>query len=269
MQKIRKHLLVQATKLSGGIVPLDINSISAQLNISIRWRKRLSATAMLIKSDNRHVVCLPEEQRNSSSSDLTPRERFSIAHEIGHLVLDELSDRFHIQLGDKETEALCDEFAAELLLPVSEVRKLASEYEIRHPPILDCPSPPSVGCVKWIARRANVSIRMACNSLSRVFPECLYVCVGMLRGKIGSKNPEAALRVKWSTQSGHCPRGLFRNKRILKGHPLKEAFELGRSINDIVTLNFPPLPYADYPVVFAPYSRDGKDYLLTIWVEED
>lgn len=67
------------------------------------------------------------------------RGRFSLAHELGHLVLDHL-DRFHIDVQDSDVpdydwrvERAANEFAAELLMPTDLVRaRFTDESETAH-----------------------------------------------------------------------------------------------------------------------------------------
>jgi hypothetical protein len=62
--------------------------------------------------DGRRRVLVP-------SADPTRRRRFTVAHEVGHLLLNEFHMREHFPVTYTAEEDLCDEFAAEMLMPVA------------------------------------------------------------------------------------------------------------------------------------------------------
>lgn len=112
----RKILQEEARRLSGASRPVSVTRICNELGISIRRSHGLGTSARLLVKDNRFEILLgcSEDARNS----LTARERFLVAHEVGHSVL----ERKHLQkpLGTSEywqVEELCDSFARWLLLP--------------------------------------------------------------------------------------------------------------------------------------------------------
>jgi len=65
---------------------------------------------VLVKSDNNYA-----------------RQRFTTAHEMGHLLLGRVRDAGRISLSSTDEERLCDEFASALLLPREEVRNFLGE----------------------------------------------------------------------------------------------------------------------------------------------
>lgn len=72
-------------------------------------------------------ICATDPERNTSvvlvnSNDVAERQRFTLAHELGHLLF---GDKTHVDAVDGERssqEILCDEFARHLLIPQGGVR---------------------------------------------------------------------------------------------------------------------------------------------------
>jgi hypothetical protein len=54
-----------------------------------------------------------------NANDDPRRQRFTVAHELGHLLLDEARSR--LQLGRRDEERLCNKFASELLVPRADI----------------------------------------------------------------------------------------------------------------------------------------------------
>ena len=93
------------------------------------------------------------------SSLAQPRRRFTIAHELCHVLLaDPNSDLIasrHI-IGHDEEERFCEDFAAALLLPWAWVRAIASNR------------PQSLHTLRVVAGRSNASLASACVRLNKV-----------------------------------------------------------------------------------------------------
>lgn len=103
---------------------VDLRGICSQLGVEIRYEP-LALDGILLQTESGYVATI-------NSSDSKFRQRFSIAHEIGHIELyntTSLTEAFgHLSPHDRknsdaiEVEHLCDHFAAELLLPLHECR---------------------------------------------------------------------------------------------------------------------------------------------------
>jgi hypothetical protein len=76
------------------------------------------------------------------------RKRFTLAHEIGHLLLDTIPARRSARRIDDALERTCDLIAAELLMPMEEMNRLVRK--------LGAPSPEKL---KAIASEYKVSLR--------------------------------------------------------------------------------------------------------------
>jgi Zn-dependent peptidase ImmA (M78 family) len=99
--------------------PVDIASICAKVGLTVEYQP-LSVDALLQETESGYLATVNSTQRPS-------RQRMSLAHEIGHLMLYQatgLRESFGHILPDQrqsdesqEIEKLCDCFAAELVLP--------------------------------------------------------------------------------------------------------------------------------------------------------
>lgn len=108
--------------------PTNLKPIAVQLGVTALKRAPLTVTAMLIRSADSYVVLV--------NRDKTPGEqRFGLAHEIGHLLLNKVDH--HISTRHRapsfrgthdEIEAACDQLAAEMLMPRTEVIQTAEAF---------------------------------------------------------------------------------------------------------------------------------------------
>ena len=99
-----------------------LDSLARRFGVTKIVKKPLSISGMLVPKDDGYVIVLKE-------ADPPTRQRFSFAHEIGHLVIQahrqstgsEVHERGSRARaaghGDKKEERLCEAIAAELLMP--------------------------------------------------------------------------------------------------------------------------------------------------------
>jgi Zn-dependent peptidase ImmA (M78 family) len=90
---------------------IDIEKIAHKLGLKIE-NKIMAANGLLVKIENEYSIYVNTTLSNR-------RRRFTIAHEIGHVVFRTQVDDAHPlkQLGTKFEEKFCDRFAANLLMP--------------------------------------------------------------------------------------------------------------------------------------------------------
>jgi Zn-dependent peptidase ImmA (M78 family) len=165
------------------------------------------AAASLTRIGNRSIIRVREED------DVT-RKRFSIAHELGHLVLNHFQsliqfcntqDMERWYISDLETEA--NFFASELMLPKTLVGKRCDVRHVNFSPI------------RKIAQDFRASLTATAIKFVRLCPEsCAIIC---------SKNKEIA----WSyTSRSWWPRIL--SKRKLNSNSCAYEYFAGREIPD-------------------------------------
>jgi Zn-dependent peptidase ImmA (M78 family) len=83
--------------------------------------KPLAASGLCVRGTRRIVV---------RSRDSAPRKRYTVAHELAHLLLAHAAESAGLRFGCHEEERLCERFAGEVLVP----RELLTEYLQTHPP---------------------------------------------------------------------------------------------------------------------------------------
>ena len=89
------------------------------------------------------------------------RQRFTTAHEVGHLLLGRVRDKGRIALDSLYEERLCDEFASAALLPSDEVRAfLGSTGHLESPAL-----------VLDISRHFGVNLQPAVIALTRIWTD--------------------------------------------------------------------------------------------------
>lgn len=120
VERIARKVFVE---LGNGIIPVDLPSILEKLEIELRPVADLRFAGVASIEDGKHVI-------QYRSSDSLVRQRFTIAHELGHHLLGHvtasnpsLRDDNYLAGSDPE-EREANAFAAELLVP-SELIKLA------------------------------------------------------------------------------------------------------------------------------------------------
>lgn len=122
-EMVLKLFEIAATLARKSPAPVHLRAICNHYGIKI---KRVSSNrkgvrhAFLLQASECMEILLPE----SNSDELTPWERFLVAHELGHFFLMQLNAPK--PLGNREywnTEKICDQFARKLLLPSKEVTK--------------------------------------------------------------------------------------------------------------------------------------------------
>ena len=112
--------------------PTDLHGIASRLGIPIIEESIGGSGALRRTPDGLQIVCNPKQR--------LPRRRFTIAHELGHAIIETSGDSFN--QNTKETERLCDLFAVELLMPeryfrehlpqnvtLTGIRALAAQYQ--------------------------------------------------------------------------------------------------------------------------------------------
>ena len=118
--------------------PISILKIAEKCNLEVfEYTKFPDSISALIESNKKIILINPKHSET--------RQRFSIAHEIGHYILGHFEDEIDYEI-DNEEEAITDhlkivhsaekeieanEFAAELLMPL---RLVKSSYANEHEP---------------------------------------------------------------------------------------------------------------------------------------
>ncbi len=113
--------IVGRFRLEGLPRQADLKTLARKWGVTSIIERNISAEAMLLPSEDGYTVVLKE----ADTSNYKIRQRFSIAHELGHLLLNKagMSNRSHSSpqyrhgYDDDSEERLCDAIAAEILMP--------------------------------------------------------------------------------------------------------------------------------------------------------
>lgn len=166
-QAIEVQLIRDADSLSEGeSYPLDLRRVLRRVGAALvvdEPRKSSSHGSLFINGSDVRIVVRRDRPRAS----LSPRERFTIAHELGHFFIQR---RFGVRPGSEgeywRIEGLCNRFAGRLLLPPSVVADALS------------PSPNSSARLLWMARRLSgrhsVSFQVAGNEIVSYFNDASF-----------------------------------------------------------------------------------------------
>ncbi|MGB7290993.1 MAG: ImmA/IrrE family metallo-endopeptidase [Thermodesulfobacteriota bacterium] len=117
------------SKVNPAAIPVDVESYAAHVSAIIRPQNDLGQDepGWSFKSGGKHFICINE-------NDSAERQRFTICHELAHIILGLPSEHTALPWWSYSSrplnEILCDIFAAELLLPYQLFKTIADDEEI-------------------------------------------------------------------------------------------------------------------------------------------
>jgi len=216
--------------------PVPLESLAALVNIRKIVRLDIRESGRLVPVGQSFVVEL-------NASEHRYRQRFTLAHEIGHVLLsrskgrNQVAERYFRCSNDSQLERACDRIAGRLILPPRELRQ---EVERHGHGLSDL-----VG----VARRFEVSWQAFGFAMSELFDDRILIC-WRHSDLSGSKRP--AYRVAWSASGS----GTFIPKGAASGNdPLVEqCVSEWRSLKGEMTLRLGTLR-GSYPVELLPVGR--------------
>jgi Zn-dependent peptidase ImmA (M78 family) len=187
---------------SAGIasVPVDIECLAAVANAKIKIVNDLAddESGQTTQIKGKHIIIVNGKHQEE-------RQRFTVLHEIAHIVLDLPSQHHGANITTRELlsyrrrpkeEILCDVFAAECLLPYSHFKRDVDDVEV------------SLDVVKDLAKRYKASITSTC---SRFAFNCTVPCAYVLmeRGRVRYVSMSKHLRelAAWIDLGIHIPSG--------------------------------------------------------------
>jgi Zn-dependent peptidase ImmA (M78 family) len=201
-------LLDYANKLNpDGLSPLHIRRLLRSLEISLRKVTKRSGNK---REAELHRLgpgqyCIYLTRTTNTPRPLSVRERFTLAHEIGHVLLDykfnwrPTSEREY-HLGER----LCNVFAARLLVPEAALTGLAMADPQQ-----------GLATLTLLARRFRVSKEVAARRIAEVF-----LRFGFVEGEeIPTRTQKRGFQIAWSTLDSARP-GLTRRRKLGPKHPL-------------------------------------------------
>jgi hypothetical protein len=192
------------------LVPVDVDALLSKLGVKfevrIAERGIKGSYGFLLRGGRTATVVVVRDARARGT--LTARERFTVAHELGHLVWDR---RVGLQPTGRtdywKLEGVCNRFAANLLVPTDFL-------------LDDSNAPPSgpLDILSWVRRLANrlqVSLEVLGGRLVDCYPNLV---LGELELPTMA-TPKMIARVRWLCQSSPVF-AANRGRYITPGHPL-------------------------------------------------
>ncbi|MCH7738147.1 MAG: ImmA/IrrE family metallo-endopeptidase, partial [Chloroflexi bacterium] len=113
--------IVRANSLGSNKRPVDVFGLAAELGVRVIEKKPISSDAMLIHHGGEYKIVVNDHGDPAYAT----RQRFSIAHELGHLLLQQSGiekrssseTKHRDSFGRNQEERMCDQIAAEILMP--------------------------------------------------------------------------------------------------------------------------------------------------------
>ena len=160
--KALNHVL-EAFSLETLSAPVDLASLATKWGVAAIEERNISSDAMLLPSPEGYRVVL----KKASSVGERVRQRFSFAHELGHLLLRQqgLGDsrssktKHRVHNNRNTEERLCDQIAAEILMPREAFHSDATDLQW------------SLEGLRRLSRRYGTSVSATANRMIALTPE--------------------------------------------------------------------------------------------------
>lgn len=184
--------------------PYDPTALALALGVARVALQPLDCDGQIRLEDERLVVEL------NAGTPSRGRRRFTIAHEVGHLVLWEVCggikrtpERRHGSGRTSEIERLCDTLAAEILAPRTEIRELWSSYSNQEGPLLR-----TAQLIVEVEKRYAVSLHFAAVRVREVCsPRVGVALLNLDRQRVEWQVGIPAIGRAWKTVMGHISSG--------------------------------------------------------------
>lgn len=207
--EIYARALLERVTIAG--VP-DVRAIASSLRVPVHEKalERCDGMLVRVKGTARGVIAVKNSMREET------RKRFTIAHELGHLLMPghddygicstEVIESWAKDLRDKEREA--NAFAAELLMPLSLVTQLVVAAE------------PSFAPIERLAATFHTSLTASGYRFAAVTPHSVALVwsqSGQVRWAKRSEEFREWLRLREAVDPRTCAADLFRGKHVAQG----------------------------------------------------
>ncbi len=201
-------LRLEAVRLRRRPGPLCLPELLRDLGVTLSSAPDLAGGAhgILRSQKGRWEIVLPME-KGKGSADLSPRERFTVAHELGHIALFDNGVKPPRQRGEYwRIEELCNIFAGQLLIA-------DRELEVPFPRDRPTGARELLLRTKTLAKTLSVSFEAAARRVTAHVDRSAIV-----RIRIGS-GPHPTFVVQWATESENWLQS-GRGKRLTPKHAL-------------------------------------------------
>jgi len=122
----KARVLITEAQLTS--IPVDVERLVKHIGGEVRYVTDLSVPGFTVGINGKKIIYIEQ-------ADPVVRQRFTICHEVGHIVLDiptghDRSNYPLVYTGRSKNEILCDVFAASLLLPDDAFKPLADNGDV-------------------------------------------------------------------------------------------------------------------------------------------
>lgn len=244
-------------------LPVDPLRVAQEMGIRIVFRALDSRQALYIRDVRRTRIFLNEDL--VINGNLSARGRFTLAHELGHHILDEVARSLRIDTATLPLEArerIADRLGNHLLMPRD---LLTTELHTLQPDWADGDWIEAL-TVADLQQRFRVSLPALANALRDLSPGTLIARFEWIPNQDHRRaSDEPVYRVVWSSPASERGDRLFPNQSLTKYRELSDAAERGRVLRTRTKLNLRPLPHKEYSVAGAPHRALHRGpYLVTI-----
>lgn len=209
--EFRARQLVAAVKPA--LLPVSVDAYAAHVGAVIRPQRDLGPDepGWSFENNGKHFICV-------NANDLPERQRFTVCHELAHIVLGLPSEHQEVPSSSyikrSANEICCDVFAAELLLPAPLVQPLVARAEIGFPSIDE------------LASRAQTSFSMTGSRFAALAKApCTFVFSDAGTVRYASRSTPLREAKGWIAPRTPLPRGSI-SERVRAGQSCDGAEEI-------------------------------------------
>lgn len=252
--------------------PVNPFRLAKALGAEVMERDLPSGEAMVLRT-GRDIAIIVEPGLFARPASRV-RLRFTLAHELAHILIDNAGAAFprgrpYVDL--EQREKVCDLLASNILVPRDWLVRLLVEIQ-------KSPEPWTDGCwvqaptVIALRKRFQVSLDAIINAIREVSPVTTAVkfeCTDR-RSEADLAGGKGRMRVSWSSATTQKGNAIFRGQSLALDSPLGIAATNREPFVGECELSLRPLPRKVYPVSGTPMGSTqipGLNYLITVCVE--
>lgn len=244
-------------------LPVDPLRIAQGMGIRVVFRALESREALYVRDPRQTRIFIDEDL--VVNGNLSARGRFTLAHELGHHIFDEVGRSSSVEAAALPLEArekIADRLGSNLLMPRD---LLTAELHTLQPDWVEGDLI-EASTVAELQQRFRVSLPALANALRDLSAGTLIARFEWIPNQDHRRaSEEPVYRVVWSSPMSERGDRLFPNQSLTKYRELCEAAERGQVLRTRTKLNLRPLPHKEYSVAGAPHRPVLRSpYLLTI-----
>ncbi len=258
------------TITAGREPPVDPFKIARALGADVVERSLTACEAMLVRASGRMAIVVDSSLFASPSR--RTRLRFTLAHELAHLIVDDVvasQPRGRVYVEHADRERLCDVVASNLLIPRDSLSRFLRE--LQNGPNAWEPGDWVHACTALRLRRQfQVSLAALGAAIRELSPMTAILKLDSSCGlSAKDRDRDFRLRIIWSSPTSSRGDAVFRGQALNADSPLGRAAAEGKPFLGESPLSWRPLSKGTYTVSGAPAApsrANGRSYLVTVRV---